>query len=220
MNPSRAVSAGAPDMDWYFDFISPFAYLQFQRLRELPRPPRLRPVLFAGLLGHWGQLGPAEIPAKRRFTYRHVLWQARRQGVALRFPPAHPFHPLSALRLAIALDARPEPVGAIFDFIWRDGRDPDAGFDDLCARAGLSPAAARARVGEPAVKDALRRNTDDAVAAGVFGVPTLVAHGELFWGVDATDMALAWLCEPAAFEDAEMARASTLPAAVERTRRD
>lgn len=53
--------------DWYFDFISPFAYLQFVRLGELAGARlRLRPVLFAGLLQHWGQLGPAEIPAKRR----------------------------------------------------------------------------------------------------------------------------------------------------------
>jgi len=207
-----------PQVDWYFDFISPFAYLQFQRLRELPRAPRLRPVLFAGLLGHWGQLGPAEIPAKRRFTYRHVLWQARVRGIPLRFPPAHPFHPLSALRLAIALDAQAAPVGTIFDVIWRDGRDPDADWDTLCARVGLEPDEARARVGDPLVKDALRRNTEEAAAAGVFGVPTVVADGELFWGVDATDMALAWLRDPVAFEDAEMARTTTLPAAVERAR--
>jgi len=206
-------------MDWYFDFISPFAYLQFQRLGELPRAPRLRPVLFAGLLGHWGQLGPAEIPPKRRFTYRHVLWLARARGVALRFPPAHPFHPLAALRLALALDAAPRAVGTIFDFIWRDGHDPDAGWDALCARLGLAPDAARARVGEPAVKAGLRSNTEQAVAAGVFGVPTLVADGELFWGVDATDMALAWLRDPGAFEDEEMTRAGSIPAEAERPRR-
>ena len=88
--------------DWYFDFISPFAYLQWMVLRrdhaDLDINPK--PLLFAGLLKHWGQLGPAELPGKRVHTYRLVLWQARQMGIALRFPPAHPFNPLPALRLA------------------------------------------------------------------------------------------------------------------------
>jgi 2-hydroxychromene-2-carboxylate isomerase len=202
---------------WYFDFISPFAYLQFQHLDGLPGGvPRLQPVLFAGLLQHWGQLGPAEIPAKRRFTYRYVVWRARREGIALRFPPAHPFQPLAPLRLALALGAEPRTVGTIFDFVWREGRDPVADWDALCARLELAPDEALALVADPDHKAALRRNTAGAVEAGVFGVPTLVVDGELFWGADATDMARAWLSDRAAFEDAEMRRASDLPAAVQR----
>ncbi len=207
-------------MNWYFDFISPFAWLQFGRLDTLPgAAPRLKPVLFAGLLEHWGQLGPAEIPAKRSFTYRHVLWRARVEGVPLRFPPAHPFNPLPALRLAVACNAERAAVGAIFGFIWRDGRDPDAEWPDLCRAVGLDPDDATARIGDAAVKRALRANTEEAVAAGVFGVPTLVADGTLFWGADATAMAAAWLADRSAFEDAEMRRVSTLPAAVQRPRR-
>ena len=85
---------------WYFDFISPFAYLQWRRLRD-ERRLALEPVpiLFAAVLDHVGQKGPAEIPGKRTFTYRFVHWQARRAGVPLRFPPAHPFNPMAALRL-------------------------------------------------------------------------------------------------------------------------
>ena len=66
--------------DWYFDFVSPFAYLQSEQLGSLaPRVSvRYRPVLFAGLLGAHGQKGPAEIPAKRTFTYRFCIWQAKR----------------------------------------------------------------------------------------------------------------------------------------------
>jgi 2-hydroxychromene-2-carboxylate isomerase len=213
------MSSGAT-ADWYFDFISPFAYLQFQHLEGLPGGrPRLRPVLFAGLLQHWGQLGPAEIPAKRRFTYRHVVWRARSEGIALRFPPAHPFHPLAPLRLVLALGAEPAVVGAIFDFVWREGRDPSVEWDALCARLELAPDEGRALVADQGVKAALRRSTAEAVAAGVFGVPTLLVDGELFWGADATDMARAWLTDRAGFEDAEMRRVGTLPAAVERPRR-
>src|SRR5438132_4064203 len=116
-----------PAIDWYFDFVSPFSYLQCERLQELPPGTRVRyrPVLFAGLLNHHGQKGPAEIESKRLFTYRFVLWQAQRQGVKLRFPPEHPFNPLTLLRLTIAADASPDVVRGIFHFIWRDGRLAD-----------------------------------------------------------------------------------------------
>ena len=109
--------------DWYFDFISPFAYLQFATLAQLPRDLEItfRPVVLAGILNHLQHKGPAEIPGKRRFTYRHVQWLARHHGIALKFPPAHPFNPLRALRLAIALDCRRDAIVAIFRFIWRDG---------------------------------------------------------------------------------------------------
>ena len=116
-----------PSADWYFDFVSPFAYLQSEQLASLgPRVAvRYRPVLFAGLLEATGQKGPAEIAAKRTFTYRFVVWQAKRLGVPLKFPPEHPFNPLPLLRLALACDCEPRAVQRIFRFVWRDGRLPD-----------------------------------------------------------------------------------------------
>jgi 2-hydroxychromene-2-carboxylate isomerase len=204
---------------WFFDFISPYAYLQFQELERIPGPaPRLRPVLFAGLLRHWGQLGPAEIPAKRRFTYRYALWRARDRGIPMRFPPSHPFNPLPLLRLAIALDGQPAAVGALFDAVWRDGLDPAESWPAICAAVGMSANEAADRIADDAVKAALRENTEEAVAAGVFGVPTLAVSGELFWGDDATAMASAWIADPEGFEDDEMRRVSDLPAAVHRRR--
>jgi hypothetical protein len=90
--------------DWYFDFISPYAYLGLMRLRELPQDLeiRYRPVLFAGLLNHWEQKGPAEIAPKRSWTYRSCTWWASAHGIPFRFPAAHPFNSLPYLRLAIA----------------------------------------------------------------------------------------------------------------------
>ena len=188
----RAVRAARNDpwrtVDWYFDFVSPFAYLQSERLATLAPKLRVRyrPVLFAALLAAHGQKGPAEIARKRVFTYRYAVWLARRQGVALKMPHEHPFNPLPLLRLAIACDCAPDAVHRIFRFVWRDGRLPDLPIEwDELARDLRLPDAQR-RIGEADVKDALRRNTDEAIARGVFGVPTLMVGDELFWGVDAT----------------------------------
>ncbi len=206
--------------DWYFDFVSPFAYLQSEQLASLaPRISiRHRPVLFAGLLDANGQKGPAEIPAKRAFTYRFCLWQARRLGIPMRFPPEHPFNPLPLLRLAIACDSSADAVQTIFRFVWRDGRLPDLPIEwaELAGMLGVHDADARIAAKE--VKDELRRNTDEAIARGVFGVPTLAIGGEIFWGADATAMAMDYVTAGALFSDPEFARVAALPVGATRRR--
>src|SRR4249920_1307298 len=83
------------NVDWYFDFISPYAWLQAETLDRLPSDAVLacKPVLFAGLLEHWGQLGPAEIPPKRTFTYQYIVWRAHKLGLRACPPSHHPFNP-------------------------------------------------------------------------------------------------------------------------------
>lgn len=202
---------------WYFDFISPFAYLQWQRLRAEPLDVPLvpRPILFAALLDHWGQLGPAEIPEKRRFTYRHVAWQAARSGITLRFPPAHPFNPLAALRLCLALRCAADAVTAIFDHIWRDGLAGDSleALAPVAARFGLGDAAAAV---DASVKAALKANTEAAIEARVFGVPTVAVGGELFWGDDATGMVREFLKDRGMFGSEGMRRVDGVPVGVAR----
>ncbi len=200
---------------WYFDFISPFAYLHWPKVKAMldERAIELVPVVFAAVLAARGQKGPAEIPGKREFTYRHVLWQARREGVTLRFPPAHPFNPIAALRLCVAAGSTPQAIDAIFDWIWARGEAGDSieALAPVAAALGIDAAAI-----DEASKRALRANTDAALAAGVFGVPTLAFDGQLFWGFDAHDFALAALRDPGVLADAEMQRAATLPMGVSR----
>jgi 2-hydroxychromene-2-carboxylate isomerase len=207
------------DARWYFDFVSPFAYLHWQRLGPALREQAIEPVpiLFGAVLDALGQRGPAEIPGKREFTYRHVLWQARLAGVPLRFPPAHPFNPLAALRLCVAAGTTPEAVDAVFDWIWRQGRPGDgaAALAPVAERLGLDLAAAAS----DEVKARLRANTQRALAAGVFGVPTLEIGGALFWGNDAHDFAMAVLRDPALLAEAEFRRVASLPVGIERTGR-
>ena len=199
---------------WYFDFISPFSYLHWQKVKALPEAVTPVPIVFGAVLSAHGQKGPAEIPGKREFTYRHVLWQARQEGVALRFPPAHPFNPLAALRLCVAAGSTVAAVDALFDWIWKEGRAGDSveALAPVAAALGVDPATAH---GE-AAKAELRANTEAAIAAGVYGVPTLAVGKDLFWGNDAHGFALAALRNPAVLADPEMQRVSALPVAVQR----
>ncbi len=199
--------------DWYFDFVSPFAYLQSEQLALLgPRVSiRYRPVLFAGLLGANGQKGPAEIPAKRAFTYRFCLWRAKAIGVPLRFPPEHPFNPLPLLRLGIACGSTADAVHRIFRFVWRDGRLPDLPIEWAQLAGSLGMHESEPRIATPEVKNELKKNTDDAIARGIFGVPTLAIGEELFWGADATAMAADYVAAGCRFDDPEYARVAALP---------
>ncbi|MCC6196309.1 MAG: 2-hydroxychromene-2-carboxylate isomerase [Burkholderiales bacterium] len=200
-------------VDWYFDFISPFAYLQSERLALLGPKTRLRyrPVLFAGILAANGQKGPAEIPRKRAFTYRYVVWQARQLGIPLKMPHEHPFNPLPLLRLAIACDCAPDAVHRIFRFVWRDGRLPDLPIEWAELVHDLRLPDADGRIADADVKDALRHNTEEAIGRGVFGVPTLAVGDELFWGVDATAMAAEYLANGGRWTDPEYNRVVNLP---------
>lgn len=206
--------------DWYFDFVSPYAYLQLMDFKRLPDSLeiRYRPILFAGLLKHWGQKGPAEIPEKRLQTYRECQWRADRAGIPFRFPSVHPFNPLRPLRLCIALGTEPAVIGAIFEFIFAEGRDvqDDDEWRALAARLEVDDADGLAS--RPEVKDVLRENTEEALRRRVYGVPTFAVRDQLFWGSDTTDMLLDYLADPKMFSRGEMARIGEMPMGVERRR--
>lgn len=205
-------------VEWYYDVVSPYAYLQVERLDGLAADLDLvlRPVLFAGLLARWGQLGPAEIEPKRRFTYRHAIWLAERQGVPFRMPPGHPFNPLRLLRLAVALGDDLPAVRAVFRYVWAEGGDPhdERATGRLAERLGIDPA----RIEDPDVKATLRAHGERAVAAGVFGVPTLVTAGEPFWGQDAIEMVRATLADPDRWRRGACAGLADLPVLAARPR--
>ena len=181
---------------FYLDFISPYAYLAFQKLPEALQGVSYsvshRPVLFAAMLKHHGQLGPAEIPAKRDWTYRQVLWLAHSNRVALQMPKNHPFNPLPLLRLAVSCSSAAEAgdpnryvCETIFRHVWQGGADAaDKQRLDLLAEL-LSP---QQQLSIDAAKSQLTVNTDEAIARGVFGVPAFEVDGRIFWGFDALPM--------------------------------
>ena len=204
--------------DWYFDVISPFAYLQWRSRERLDGHIRLRPVpvVLGALLSHYEQKGPAEIPPKRWHTYRYCQWRAAKLGIPLRFPPAHPFNPIAALRMIVALDAGEAAVDAVFDAAFGKGLDV-SDLDVLTsigAALGLQDTAEA--IARPEVKQKLRENTDTAIASGIFGVPSIVLNDEVFWGEDMTEMAIEYAGDPGFFRTMEMQRLKALPAGVQR----
>lgn len=191
---------------FYLDFVSPYAYLAFEKLPEallgLSYGVDYKPVLFAGLLKHHGQLGPAEILSKRDWTYRQVLWLAHSHGIPMDMPAAHPFNPLALLRLALACGGQGPSTAlrtglanryaceTIFRHVWRGGADAVDPQRLAALRQLLQPQ--RDPAGEDAKAD-LKANTDEAIARGLFGVPTYAVDDKLFWGFDALPMLRAYL---------------------------
>ncbi|MGH8123820.1 MAG: 2-hydroxychromene-2-carboxylate isomerase [Rudaea sp.] len=205
---------------WYFDFISPFSYLQLGKVLSWRTRLDIAPVPIAlgALLKHQGNLGPAEIPGKREFTYRFAQWQATQAGITLRFPPTHPFNPMTALRLCIAAGTSWQSIVAIFDHLWRDGNAGANAAELAPVGRTLGIENVENATNDANIKNALRANTEGAIAAGVFGVPTLHSGTELFWGNDAAPMIEDWLAHPDRFDGAEYQRIANLAVGIERRR--
>ena len=201
-------------VDWYFDFISPFAYLQFSQFKRFENDLSItiHPVVFGALLKHWGQLGPAEIVPKRIFTYRFFKWKADRLGIEYTMPPSHPFNPLPALLSCIAGNSTYEVTKEIFDIIYKQGEQPDQkeGREKLETLLNKYPSE-YSELDESALKKILRTNTSRAIENGVFGVPTFVVDQQIFWGGDSSDMMFDFIKNPELFSSEEMQRVSSMP---------
>jgi len=208
-------------LTFYLDFISPYAYLAFERLPQalqgLSYSVRYKPVLFGSFLKHHGQLGPAEITPKREWTYRQVQWQARDLDIPFDMPASHPFNPLSLLRVAVACgddgSCNRYVAETVFRHVWRGGAEAADAARLTALTAQLMPA--RASDSEE-VKQQLRANTDEALALGAFGVPTIEVDGQLFWGLDALPMLRDYLQGDAWFDGPIWRSAGALPVGITR----
>ena len=193
---------------FYLDFISPYAYLAFEELPKqlmgISHRVEYRPILFGAVLNHHGHMGPAEIPGKREWTYRQVLWQGKQMGVKLDMPLAHPFNPLSLLRLAVACSDDGAPnryvCETILRHVWQGGyaADDASRFTELAT--GLAP---KRDMQDAEVKNQLKSNTEQAIAKGVFGVPTFAIDDKLFWGLDALPMLRQYIEKNPLFDEAD-----------------
>jgi len=198
-------------MRWYFDYISPYAYLQSIQLKQLDsiEPVTCTPVLFAGLLNHWDNKGPAEIAPKRKWTFREIAWLADSDNIELNFPASHPFNPLPLLRLGMVHDNRIDVVQRLFRFVWAEGNIPQ---DEKAFSALLDELGTDAQeLQSDSLKKRLHANGELAIKQGVFGVPSLKIDNELFWGYNATFMATSYLTNYKSYPHEKIKRADSLP---------
>lgn len=206
---------------FHLDFISPYAYLAFEQLPQvlegMSYVVSYRPVLLGALLKHHGQLGPGEIPAKRTWTYRHVLWLGQANDIPIQMPATHPYNPLPHLRLALATtgdgDINRHAAETIFRDVWRTGGE--AGDAARLAALAAQLKLVRDSSGDEA-KAQLKTNTDEAIAQGVFGVPAFVVDGRLFWGFDGLSMLRAYLEGDAWFNGPDWVGADQRPSLIRR----
>jgi 2-hydroxychromene-2-carboxylate isomerase len=201
---------------FYFDVISPYAYLAFEHMPQallgISYQVTYQPVLFAGVLKHHGQLGPAEIPPKREWTYRQVEWLASQLCIELQTPAAHPFNPLGLLRLAVACGTNGFPnryvVETLFRHVWRSGNDAEDAQRTTVLTALLKPPQ---DPNSAEVKALLKRFTESAIQVGVFGVPTFKVDDKLFFGLDSLPMLAAYLKKDVWFENTAWDEHALLP---------
>ena len=215
------------EIHFYFDVISPYAWLAFQALPKalagISHRVHYHPVVFGAMLKHHGQLGPAEMPGKRDWTYRQVMWLAKQQGTDLQMPASHPFNSLSLLRLAVAASDNGEPnryvVESIFKHVWCTGLEAsDAERLEALQLHLLSQAHLSLKDPQSVeVKQLLQQQTQQAIDLGLFGVPSMVVNGQVFWGQDALPMLRAYLQGDAWFESAEWQDVGKLPVGIRRT---
>jgi len=202
---------------FHLDFISPYAHLAFEHLPQalegLSYSVAYRPVLLGALLKQHGQLGPAEIPSKRSWTYRHVLWLGHTNGIRIEMPASHPYNPLPHLRLAVSTSDDGSisrfVAETIFRHVWRGGEEAGDPARLAALTAQLKP---KRDANSDESKALLKQNTDEALRQGVFGTPTYVVDGRLFWGFDGLRMLRAYLSGDAWFDGPEWASADQRPA--------
>jgi 2-hydroxychromene-2-carboxylate isomerase len=196
---------------FYYDIISPFAYLYIKQRHRLESKLDIQPVpvLLGGLLRAADNKGPGEVAAKRPHTYQFCTWLAEKLGVPFHFPEHHPFKTVAAQRLLVEKNADWAMVGRAFDYVWIEGKDPNLSWSEFCLYLGLP--ADTAIPNKPDTKAQLISNTNQARAAGAFGVPALIVNQHCFWGVDTIDWALDYLARPGMFEETPYVHAANIP---------
>jgi 2-hydroxychromene-2-carboxylate isomerase len=184
----------AKSLELFFDYTCPFAYLASTQARALAARMGVeltyRPILLGGVfraVGTAQNLSETLGPAKAAHNAADMQRWARRFGVPLRMPPGHPMRSVEALRATLATGIDPKVIDGFYRAYWVEGRDVATRevVASVLEAAGHDPARVLAAASSQAIKDDLRARTDDAIARGVFGVPSFVVDGEhLYWGQD------------------------------------
>ena len=193
----------AATLEFWFEFASTYSYLAASRVETLAQAAGVgvvwRPFLLGPIFKAQGWTdSPFNIyPVKGRYMWRDMERLCHRYGLPLQRPSQFPRNGLLAARVTLAGDGAiwvPRFVRGAYRANFADDRDiaDPAVLTALLRDAGASPDAVLAEAGSPAVKDRLRAQCETAQALGLFGAPSFVDRGELFWGNDRLEDAIAW----------------------------
>lgn len=179
---------------FYFDYLSPFSYYAHIHLQKRCADISVvyRPVALGPLLNHWGIKGPGEVTPKREFLLKQCLRYSKKHHIPFTTPKTHPFNSLYALRLSLAGVAgvhQEKVITALWKAGWEtriDMADPDE-LIRVLKEAGLPANELYEKSFEKPAKVELKKNIEEAIGAGVFGVPSFVSGEELFWGNDSLE---------------------------------
>lgn len=183
----------ARKLEFYFDVVSPTAYLAWTQLPALVERTGAeldyRPMFLGGVMASTGNRPPGTVEAKGRWMSADLARFSARYGVPFQMNPAFPMNTLPIMRAAMTWKDRPDFeafLKTIFEAIWVDARDvaQEQVLTQALADGGLDPEVFWAAAKDPANKDALKANTDEAVARGVFGAPSFFVGEELHFGQD------------------------------------
>jgi len=183
----------SPQADFYFDYGSPTSYLAYAQMPGVAERTgaviHYKPILLGGVFQATGNASPMDVPAKRQWMLQDMAFFARRYGVAFRHNPHFPINTLHLMRGAIHAQRQGFLIpysNAIFRAMWADGVDlsQPARIADVLDKAGIDAAAVMAATQDPAVKDALKAETEAAVKRGLFGAPVVFVGDEMFFGQD------------------------------------
>jgi 2-hydroxychromene-2-carboxylate isomerase len=200
---------------FYYDILSPFCYFYILQLNRLQDRLDIKPIpiLLGGLLRATNNLGPAEVAAKRPHTYQYCVWLAEKLGIRFRFPERHPFPSVAAQRLLVQEDADWTMITRACEYVWVEGKDPNLSWAQFCLYLGLP--GDTPKPSNPVVKTQLISNTEQAKAAGAFGVPSLVIGGHCFWGLDTIAWVSDYLNRPNMFAEPAFQHAREVPSGLE-----
>ena len=188
-----------PKIKFYFDFISPYSYLAWNWVKNSPETFEFIPVSIASIVSHYETKGPAQIEPKRNYLFRDLLRKSKLQNIPFVLPKSLPFNSLYALRLALLETSQGDQSlqKKIIDEIFLAGwtRGEEIGTDDslklILENAKVYHEEIFFRMESRDSRVLLKKNIEEALSQGVFGVPSFLLAGkespELFWGQDSIE---------------------------------
>ena len=186
-------------IDFYFDFISPYAFLAHKRIRKIEKQMNIKinykPILLGGLHNLSGITAPAFINSKAKYMIKDCKLWAEKYGISFRFNNYFPINTLNLMRCVLIAEKKKFSsvfINKIFDSIWKDGLNLNDSIiiEKLLKNLDLNPKAFLVEATEAKNKDELKKRTNDAIKKGIFGAPSFIINNKMFWGQDRLEFVL------------------------------